>query len=289
MTIGNEIRFVKLHGAANDYVCVDGTETPVDRPAELARLVCDRHRGIGADGLLVLERSELGDCRMLIFNADGSRAEMCGNGLRCLVKFAIDAGRVNDGASLRVETDAGVLAVEPRRNESGRISGSRIDLGPPRWDRADIPMAGEGETMEVAVDAGGRRWRLSAVSFGNPHAVIRVEDVDAIDIERFGPAIEKHALFPRGTNVEFVTPVGRQKILQRTWERGVGETLACGTGAAAVGVVAARLGWSDRTVAIDLRGGRLEVEWTSDDRVLLSGPAEEVCRGSFQRERLVGQ
>lgn len=291
MTADREIPFVKLHGAANDYVCIQAEDVAGEDLAGLAQRACNRRRGVGADGLLILEASDIADYRMLIYNSDGSRPEMCGNGLRCLVKFALDREIGPREGPVTVETDAGVLAVDVRRDGRGRVVEARIDLGAPRWRRSDIPVAGpaDGEALELRVDAVGEAWTLSAVSFGNPHAVIRVNDVDVVPLEVVGPAIERHPLFPKGTNVELVTPLDRSTIRQRTWERGVGETLACGTGAAAVAVVASRLGWCDRSVDVELRGGRLHVDWCDDDRVLLTGPAEEVFTGRLVQESAVGQ
>ncbi len=291
MSPPRELRFSKLHGAANDYICLDGALCAGQDLPTLARRLCDRRRGIGADGLLVLMNSQCADYRMLIYNADGSRPEMCGNGLRCLVKFALDRESDPRRESVRVETDAGVLAVEAFRGEGGLVIAARIDLGVPRWSRAEVPIDGppDSEALEEELSIDGTPWTVSAVSFGNPHAVVRVQDVDAVPIERVGPALERHPTFPRGTNVEFVTTIDRRSIRQRTWERGVGETLACGTGAAAVAVVAARLDWCDRSVDIELRGGHLQVEWSEDDHVRLTGPAEQVFEGILTEGMALGE
>jgi diaminopimelate epimerase len=276
--------FTKMHGCGNDYVVVDGFADEVDDPVALARVVCDRRFGVGADGLLLALPSTAADLRMRMFNVDGSEAEMCGNGLRCLVKLAVERGRVAPGPRLRVETGAGVLDVEVER-DGPVVDEVTIDLGAPRLDRASIPMRGSGgRVVDEPLDVDGEGLRVTALSLGNPHVVAFVADVDAAPLERLGPRVEHHEAFPRRTNLELVEVLSRDEVRQRTWERGCGETLACGTGACAVAVAGALTGRTDRALLVHLRGGDLRVEWRDDDHVLLSGPAVEVFRGVWPLE-----
>jgi len=273
--------FTKLQGCGNDYVVVDALRHPVGDPAALARAVTDRRRGVGADGLLLALPSESADVRMRMFNPDGSEAEMCGNGLRCLARFAAQRGLVPDPAVLRVETGAGVLDVRIRE-EAGRPLLVSVDMGPPRLERAEIPMLGEpGRVVDEPLAVGGENVDLTAVSMGNPHAVLFVEDVAAAPLSQVGPRLENHTAFPRRTNVEFVQVLSRSEVRQRTWERGVGETQACGTGACAVVVAGVLSGRTDRAVTVHLVGGDLDVTWREDDHVLLTGPAVEVFDGAW--------
>ena len=273
--------FTKMQGCGNDYVVVDALRHPVRDPAALARAVTDRRRGVGADGLLLALPSQSADVRMRMFNPDGSEAEMCGNGLRCLARFAAERGLVPDPAVLRVETGAGVLDVQIRA-ETGRPLLVSVDMGPPRLERGEIPMLGEpGRVVDEALAVGGENVDLTAVSMGNPHAVLFVEDVAAAPLSQVGPRLENHTAFPRRTNVEFVQVLSRSEVRQRTWERGVGETQACGTGACAVVVAGVLSGRTDRAVTVHLVGGDLDVTWREDDHVLLSGPAVEVFDGAW--------
>ena len=266
--------FTKMQGCGNDYVVVDAIHHPVADPASLARTSCDRRRGIGADGLLLALASEQADIRMRMFNPDGSEAEMCGNGLRCLAVFVGAQGLVPDPRQMRVETGAGILLVrvDPDAPADERVS---VDMGRaaplfdgPRIQRADIEV--EREVVSFV-----------PVSMGNPHAVVFVDDVEASAFERLGPAIERHPRFPNRTNVEFVEVSSRRELRQRTWERGVGETEACGTGACAVAVAAALEGHTDREVLIHLRGGDLRVRLDDEDHVHLTGPAVVVFEGQW--------
>lgn len=271
--------FTKMQGCGNDYVVVDATRHAVPDPAQLARATCDRRRGIGADGLLLALPGSLGDIRMRMFNPDGSEAEMCGNGLRCLARFAGDRGLVPDPTQMRVETGAGLLGVQIEADGARAVT---IDMGPPRLERVEVPMEGpEGRAIDAALEVGGESVALTAVSMGNPHAVLFVPDVDAAPLERLGPLLETHPAFPRRTNVEFVQVLGPAELRQRTWERGVGETEACGTGACAVAVAGVLTGRAQREVLIHLRGGDLHVRWAADDHVHLTGPAVYVFEGSW--------
>jgi len=273
------LRFTKMHGAGNDYVVLDGVRDALPPIAPLAARLCDRHFGIGADQLLVVRPSRTADFRMEIYNADGSQVEMCGNGIRAFYKYLKDHGHTAED-TIRVETLGGV--VRPSWAGPDRV---RVEMGQPVLAPAKIPTTlatGEGPVLDVPLEIDGETLRVSSVSMGNPHAVVFVEDPDRAPVERWGPLIEHHSAFPNRTNVEFVAPLGRDRIRQRTWERGVGETLACGSGACAVAVVAMLRGVADRAVRIELRGGELEISWKGDGApVIMTGPAAEVFTGEF--------
>ena len=264
------IPFTKMQGCGNDYVVVDAGRNPIADPAAFARTVTDRRRGVGADGLLLALPSNRADARMRMFNPDGSEAEMCGNGLRCLARFVGDRQLVPDPVRMHIETGAGVLRVT---RDTGVGAEPRITI---RMGRPDLASAEE-ETFTL----GDTNVRLTAVSMGNPHAVLFVDDVEVAPVAEVGRQIERHPAFPRRTNVEFVQVVGMGEVRQRTWERGVGETEACGTGACAVVVAGALSGRTGRDVKVHLRGGDLHVHWADDDQLHLTGPAVEVFEGHW--------
>ncbi len=276
------MKFTKLHGLGNDYIYVNTFEEKVSHPAELAVKVSDRHFGIGADGLILIMPSKTADFRMRIFNADGSEAEMCGNGLRAFSKYVYDHGMTKK-ETFQVETGAGILTVElfPKKGKAERI---RVNMGEPRLRRLEIPMAGDDAEKVVleTINVGGTHFDITAVSMGNPHVVIYVEDVKNFPVEKYGRMIENHELFPRRTNVEFIEIVSPNEVIQRTWERGSGETLACGTGASAVTVAGVLTGKSERKLLVHLLGGDLELEWSqADNHVYKVGPAVEVFSGEW--------
>jgi diaminopimelate epimerase len=275
------MKFTKMHGCGNDYIYVNCFEEDVPDPAAVAPVVSDRHVGIGSDGLILIKPSDVADCRMQMFNPDGSEAEMCGNGIRCVAKYVFDHG-ITDKTELDVETGAGtkhlVLTVS-----DGVVSKVRVNMGAPRLERTDIPMKGPmGKVLCEPLAVDGRTVEITCVSMGNPHAVVKI-DVDPVDypVNEIGPQIEMHPAFPACTNVEFVQVVSPTEIRQRTWERGAGETLACGTGASAVAVACALNEWTERTVLIHLLGGDLEIEWADDGQVHMTGPAVEVFSGEI--------
>jgi len=273
------MRFTKMHGAGNDYVYVDCfAERVADAPA-LSRLVSDRHKGIGSDGLILLAPPSRrdADVRMVMYNADGSRAQMCGNGIRCLARLARDRGRVALD-TVRVETDSGVRTVELVRG------GARVDMGVPSFDpralpaRFDLP-----RVVEHPVRVLDRELRITCVSMGNPHVVVYVEGRgEEWDVERYGRAIETDARFPERTNVEFVEVVDRGTVRQRTWERGSGETLACGTGACAVCAAGVATGRTDHRITNHLRGGDLVLEWDGRGSLFMTGEAVTVFEGEWR-------
>jgi diaminopimelate epimerase len=273
--------FVKMHGAGNDYVYVDMFAQKIHLdPAELARLVSDRHFGIGSDGLIFIEPSGLADVRMRMFNADGSEAEMCGNGIRCVAKYAVDQGLAE--TSLSVETLRGVLRLEAFKDASGRVDRVRAGMGQPDFNPEQIPVEGLGSAavLDRSIELQGRSFRISTVSMGNPHCVVFVDNVDTYAVDKDGPLLEKSIYFPRHANIEFVEIVEQNRVKIRTWERGSGETLACGTGASAVCAVLHRLhGWNG-VVRAALLGGELQLEY-ADNQVYMCGPAVEVYRGVY--------
>ena len=276
--------FTKMHGAGNDFVVLDGVRHEFPALEPLAARLCDRHFGIGADQLLVVRPSSAADFRMEIWNADGSQVEMCANGIRCFYKYLRDRGLTSED-EIGVETLSGV--VRPRWAGAGRVV---VDMGRPVLEPAKIPTtlgSGEGPVLDAPLEVDGASLLVSSVSMGNPHAVLFVDDPDTAPVERLGPEIEHHPAFPNRVNVEFVAPVGRQRIRQRTWERGSGETLACGSGACAVAVVAMLKGEAESRVTIELRGGELEIDWPGGDaHVRMTGPAAEVYTGTIPLEEV---
>jgi len=280
----SKLRFTKMHGAGNDFVFLDGIDTPLPEIAPIASRLCDRHFGVGADQLLVLLPSSRKDVdfRMVIYDADGSEVEMCGNGIRCLHRYVRSRGYTQKD-EIAVETRGGV--VRPRSD--GELV--RVDMGAPVLAPADIPTrlaaAGgkpEGPVLRAPLDVDGARYEASAVSMGNPHCVIVVDDPEKFPVETVGRKIEAHPSFPNRVNVEFVRPEGRGRIRQRTWERGTGETLACGSGACAAAVACALNDLTDRDVEVVLRGGTLRIHWDEKtNHVFMSGPAVEVFTGEI--------
>jgi diaminopimelate epimerase len=275
--------FTKMQGLGNDYIYVEEFGKPFARPAPLAVAVSDRHFGIGADGLVLIGKpSDPGkaDFRMRIFNADGSEAEMCGNASRCVGKYLYEKGMVQTDA-FRLETGAGVLRVR-LLIEGRNVTGVSVAMGRPTLNPASLPMHAEGDTfIDREITVNGRRYQGTALSVGNPHLVIPVPGLDKLDLKAVGPLFEHHALFPRRVNTEFIQVADRRNIRMRVWERGSGETLACGTGACAAAVACALNKWTERKVVVRLPGGELEIEWDDDDMIHMSGGAEFVCAGEY--------
>lgn len=277
------LRFVKMHGLGNDYVYVDVFDQPMPKdPSALSRAVSDRHFGIGSDGLILIGPSDVADARMRMFNADGSEGEMCGNGVRCVAKYLHDHGRVRK-PRVTVETGRGILSLD-LSIEDGLARLIRVDMGTPILKSSDIPTTLPGDPpIDVPLEVAGHALRLTCVSMGNPHAVAYVDDVDAFPVEQVGAAIERHPSFPRRVNVHFVQVIDRGEVKMRTWERGSGITLACGTGACSVCVAGVLTGRTDRRLLAHLPGGDLMLEWPSrDESVFMTGPAVEVYAGDWQ-------
>lgn len=276
-----EIKFVKMHGAGNDYVYVNCFSEQVENPEELAIKVSDRHKGIGSDGLVLIMPSETCDVKMRMFNADGSEAQMCGNASRCIAKFAYEYGLV-DKKSITLETKAGEKKLKLVTDADNKVKTVTVDMGEPILVGKDIPVNSTHErVINHKIEADGETFDVTCVSMGNPHAVIFVDDVDLIDITK-GKPIENHPFFPEKTNVEFIERVTTTQLKMRVWERGSGETLACGTGACAALVASVLNGVTCRKAVINLLGGDLEIEWRkSNNRVYMTGEAEIVFEGSF--------
>jgi diaminopimelate epimerase len=271
---GATVAITKMHGVGNDYVYVDCRERDVADPPRLARAVSRRHHGIGADGLILIRPSTEADCRMEMYNADGSRAQMCGNGVRCVGKFVYDRGlHVNP---MRIATDCGVKTLELAVDGRGRVTGATVDMGAPLLDGPRIPVASEGPVVDQPLEVGGTTYRVTCVSMGNPHCVVFVPEVASLELDRVGPRFEHHPFFPERVNTEFVAVRSPHELDFRVWERGSGETMACGTGACAALVAAALTGRAERRALIHLRGGDLDVEWRADDHVYMTGGAAEV-------------
>lgn len=273
-------RFTKMHGCGNDYIYIDGFEQRVSNPKKLARLMSDRHFGVGSDGLILILPSKRADLRMRMFNSDGSEAEMCGNGIRCVAKYAYEKGLAQKKV-VKVETKAGILTLL-NKVKDGRVRAVRVDMGRPRLDRREVPMRGKaGQVLDEPFTVKGKTFKITALSMGNPHCVIFVEDTKSFPVSEVGSAIECHSAFPERVNVEFVQVVSPEEVSVRTWERGAGETMACGTGASAVCVAGALTGRTGRSITAHLLGGDLELEWSEDSRVYMTGPAEEVFSGEW--------
>ena len=273
--------FVKMHGIGNDYVYVDCFAHRVPDPAALAERVSPRRTGIGSDGLILICPSDVADCRMEMYNADGSRGAMCGNGIRCVGKYVADHG-LSARNPLRVETDSGIKILELTR-QGGTVTSVTVDMGEPILDGPRIPVAAEGRVVDAPLEVAGVGYQVTCVSMGNPHCVVFTRDVETLDLERIGPGFEHHAFFPNRVNTEFVRVDGPSLLRMRVWERGSGETAACGTGACAALVAAVLTGRAERRATLRLNGGDLEIEWRAGDgHVLMSGPAEEVFRGEIE-------
>ena len=272
------MKFTKMEGAGNDYVYVDAFREKVKNPAKLAIAVSDRHFGVGGDGLILIRPSRKADARMEMYNADGSRGAMCGNGIRCVAKYVYDHG-IARKRELAIETDAGVKQLRCFVAQ-GKVERVKVDMGLPGFERGEVPMKGRaGRVVNEPLKILGRTFRITAVSMGNPHCVAFVDDVMGFDLAKFGPAIERHPAFPSRVNAEFVEVVSRRVVRMRVWERGSGETLACGTGACATAVAAALNGLTGRQLTVKLLGGELEIDWTPSGTVMMTGPAREVFTG----------
>lgn len=278
------MRFTKMHGAGNDYVYVDCFQQPEPPdPAALARRISDRHFGVGGDGLILILPSSKADARMRMFNADGSESEMCGNGIRCVAKYVFDHGLCRK-PELAIETGAGILVLR-LEIRGGKVERARVDMGRPVLEAQRIPTTFAGSpVVRVPLKVGGRTLHATCVSMGNPHCVMFVEELSDDLVLGVGPLVERDEHFPRRVNVEFVQVLKPDEVRMRVWERGSGETLACGTGASAACVAGVLEGVTGRRVLAHLRGGDLELEWAEDDHVYLTGPAVEVFSGEWPEE-----
>jgi len=274
------MKFTKMHGLGNDYVVVNCFDESVEAPSELARRINPRRTGVGSDGLILILPSAKADFRMRIFNVDGSEAEMCGNGIRCVGKYVYEK-RLTDRSEIAVETLSGIRRLKLDVADDV-VEAVEVDMGCPVLERNEIPMRGApGRVVDETLQAGSETFKITAVSMGNPHCVIFTDDVDTVALDVHGPAIENHVVFPNRVNVEFAQVISPEEIKMRTWERGCGETFACGTGANAVCAAAVLNKLTERAVTVHLRGGDLNVRWSDDGPVFMKGPASTVFEGDY--------
>ncbi|MCC8037786.1 MAG: diaminopimelate epimerase [Bacteroidales bacterium] len=277
------LEFTKMHGIGNDYIYLDCRACFPENLPELSYRLSDRHRSIGGDGIITVSNSDVADLRMRIFNADGSEARMCGNGARCVGKLAYDHGMISK-TRFTLETLGGIKTLDLHLGTDGKVESVTVDMGEPSLVPAEIPVITDGDrVVDQPVRVGDTEVRLTAVSMGNPHAVVFVDDLSTVDVHGLGRKLEWHRLFPERANIEFAQVLAPGKIRMRVWERGSGETQACGTGACAVAVAAAITGRSPRKSLIHLLGGDLQIDWSSDDNhVYMTGPAEETFTGTVR-------
>ena len=286
------IKFTKMEGLGNDYVYIDCTKQDIKNASELAKVISDRHFGVGSDGLILIKKSKTADFRMQMFNSDGSEAEMCGNGIRCVGKFVYDKG-LKDKTTLKIETLAGTKILN-LNVEDGKVKTVKVDMGEPILDNKLIP-AKDGKVYKskdgikfykVNINIDNELKELTCVSMGNPHGVDFMNNMEKLKIEKYGPIIEKDSHFPNKINTEFIEIIDKNNINMRVWERGAGETLACGTGACASVVACVLNGYTDRTVTVKLLGGKLKIEWNKEDNhVYMTGPAKIVFEGELDETK----
>lgn len=276
------ITFTKLHGLGNDYLFIETEKGPIADPAELSRSMSHRHLGVGSDGIILVMPGEQAEFKMRIFNADGSEAETCGNGIRCFAKYVYER-KMTDKTEFTIETLAGPNRVS-LRTEGGKVLTVRSNMGRPRFDRAEIPMLGDpGRVLEEELDlGGGETVNVTCANIGNPHAVIFVDDATAVPLAEIGPKVENHPKFPQRTNVEFVTVLDRGNIVMRIWERGSGITMASGSGSCGASLASMITDRIDRKVNVHLVYGILAIEWAEDGFVYQEGPATEAFSGTWQ-------
>lgn len=275
------MKFTKMHGCGNDYVYVNLFEETIADPAQLSIAVSDRHFGIGSDGLITIGPSDVADFQMRIYNADGSEAEMCGNGIRCVAKYVYDH-KLTHQTTITVETGAGIKTLD-LFVEHGKVTQVTVDMGEPILAPEEIPVVAEGtRVVDEPILVDGKEWRMTCVSMGNPHAVVFVDDVANLELEKYGPDFENHTRFPKRTNTEFVQVHSRTEASMRVWERGSAETWACGTGTCASVMACILNGYTDNKVLVHLRGGDLVIEYNPDNNhIYMTGPATEVFQGVY--------
>ncbi len=275
------MKFTKMHGIGNDYVYVNCFKETVENPSEVAVKVSDRHFGIGSDGLILIKPSEVADGKMEMYNADGSQGAMCGNGIRCVAKYMYDYG-ITDKTSISVETKSGIKYLDLTLKD-GKVDTVKVNMGTPILQAAEIPVRFEKErVINEPVFVDGTEWRITCVSMGNPHAITYIDDVKGLEIEKIGPKFENHEMFPDRVNTEFVHVIDRKTVEMRVWERGSGETLACGTGACAVAVASILNGLTEDEVTVKLLGGDLKIFWDrKENTVYMTGSATTVFDGEI--------
>lgn len=291
MNSSEQIPFVKMHGIGNDYIYIDALKGKFpdylkeENIPDLAKAISDRNFGVGSDGLILILPSENADFRMRIFNSDGSEAKMCGNGIRCVGKYVYDLG-FTDKKNLSIETNSGIKFLELKEGKRG-IESVVVDMGSPAFLRKELPASGnkEEEMNNQVLESGGEMFEVTGVNMGNPHGVVYVNDVDHLEIQKVGPGLENHPVWPDRANIEFVKVLNPDEITVRVWERGSEETLACGTGACASVVSSYRKGLTKPTVVVHLKGGDLKVEYDEKaNKVKMTGPAEFIAKGTYQRK-----
>lgn len=275
------LKFTKMHGCGNDYVYVNCFQERVDNPEQVARFVSDRHKGIGSDGLILIRPSKIADFKMAMYNADGSEGAMCGNGVRCIAKYVYDYG-LTDKTSISLETKAGIKYLD-LTVEQGKVTMVKVNMGQPILSAEKIPVkADTKQVIDAPIVAGAKEYRMTCVSMGNPHAVVFVEDTDSLPLMELGPEFEHHEVFPDRVNTEFVQILDRQNVKMRVWERGSGETLACGTGTCATVVACVLNGLTEEEINVQLKGGEIRVRYDrKEDVVWMTGPATVVFDGEI--------
>ena len=280
------MKFTKMHGCGNDYVYVNCLEESVEHPEEVAGLVSDRHFGIGSDGLILIHPSEIADFRMAMYNADGSQGQMCGNGIRCVAKFVYDY-HLTDKSSIAIETLAGIKYLD-LTIEDGKVSTVKVDMGAPILTPSEIPVKlGQERCIAEKLTVDGKEYEITAVSMGNPHAVVFVEDTESLPLEQIGPKFEHHEVFPERINTEFVQILNRKEVNMRVWERGSGETLACGTGTCATVVACVLNGLTEDEITVHVLGGDIIVKYDREaDTVWMTGPATTVYTGEIDVRKI---
>lgn len=276
------MKFTKMQGLGNDYVYVNCFKEKIDNPSEVAIKVSNRNFGVGSDGLIMINPSKVADFEMEMYNADGSRGEMCGNGIRCVGKYVYDYG-LTDKTSISVETLGGIKYLDFTVVD-GKVKLVKVDMGSPELVPANIPIIAEGDNViDAPIVVDGKEYRMTGVSMGNPHTVVYIDDVQGLEIEKIGPKFENHERFPKRINTEFARVIDRNTVEMRVWERGSGETLACGTGACAVAVASILNGLTEDKVTVKLLGGDLYIEWDRvANKVYMTGPAEVSFEGEIE-------
>lgn len=275
------MKFTKMHGCGNDYVYVNCFEETVKNPAEVAKLVSDRHYGIGSDGLILICPSDIADFRMAMYNLDGSEGKMCGNGVRCIAKYVYDH-HMTDKNRISLETLGGIKYLD-LNIKNGKVETVKVDMGEPVLVPSDIPVSiAKDRVINEPVEAAGQTWYMTCISMGNPHAVVFVDDTKNLDLKKIGPEFEKHPIFPEQVNTEFVHVIDRHTVDMRVWERGSGETLACGTGACATAMACILNDRTDNEVLVHLVGGDLWIQYDKEtNHIFMTGPAAEVFSGEI--------
>lgn len=281
------IKFTKMHGLGNDYVYIDAINQKIENESSLAKFVSNRHFGIGSDGLILICKSDIADFQMRMFNSDGSEAEMCGNGIRCVGKFVYDKG-LTDKTTVKIETLAGIKTLVLNTKDR-KVETARVDMGEPILEAEKIPVISKEQPVKnLELEVENKKFKFTCVSMGNPHAITIVENTKEFDVEKYGKILEVDKAFPKKANIEFAQIIDKENIKMRVWERGAGETLACGTGACATAVACNLNGLTGKKVNIELLGGILNIEWNeNDNHVYMTGPAVTVFDGELYEEAII--